>query len=559
MRTARWFTTGVLVAGLMTAGGPAGPALAVPKPPASHPAINRVDLETSTVFDLQKAMHTHKLTSVQLTAFYLNRIRQLNPILHAVIETNPAALREAAASDAHRALHGPRSDLEGIPVLLKDNVGTGDQEHTTAGSFALIGAHPSDAFLVRKLRAAGAIILGKANLSEWANFRSLTSSSGWSARGGQTNNPYVLDRNPCGSSSGSAVAAAANLATVTIGTETDGSIVCPSGQNDDVGIKPTLGLVSRNGIVPISAQQDTAGPITRNMTDAAVVLSIIQGVDPADPATAAAGPFVHRNYVDDLNKHALRGKRIGVWRGGGDVPSVNAVTDQTIATLRAHGATVIDNIDLPGLDDAFNNEFPALLVEFRHDINAYLAATPGNHPADLAGLIAFNRAHASIEMPFFQQEIFEMAQATSGDETDPTYIQERRTATTAARNAIDSALAANHLDAVVAPTNGPAWVTNLQTGDTFDQFVSASGPGAIAGYPDLTVPAGYADGSLPIGMSFFGTAWSEPKLIAMGYAFEQATHARVPPQFLPTLPASAEAQSKASPNLSTPALAHSGT
>jgi amidase len=556
MRIARWFTAGVLVAGLMTVGGPAAPAVAAPRPPATHPTINGIDLEKSTVVNLQKAMHTHKLTSVQLTAFYLNRINQLNPILHAVIETNPTALLDAAASDAYRARRGPRSDLEGIPVLLKDNVGTGDQEHTTAGSFALIGAHPSDAFLVSRLRAAGAIILGKANLSEWANFRSLTSSSGWSGRGGQTNNPYVLDRNPCGSSSGSAVAAAANLATVTIGTETDGSIVCPAGQSDDVGIKPTLGLVSRNGVIPISAQQDTAGPITRNMTDAAVVLSVIQGVDPGDPATAAAGPFVNRNYVDDLNKHALRGKRIGVWRGGGDVPSVNAITDQTIATLRAQGATVIDNIDLLGLDEAFNNEFPALLLEFKHDINAYLAATPGNHPADLAGLIAFNKANASIEMPFFQQEIFELAQATSGDETDPTYIQERHTATSAARNAIDSALAADHLDAVVAPTNGPAWVTNLQTGDTFDEFVSASGPGAIAGYPDLTVPAGFVDGSLPIGMSFFGTAWSEPKLIAMGYAFEQATHARVPPPFLPTLPTSAVARSKASPKLSTPALAH---
>src|SRR5215467_3798691 len=318
MRIARWFTTGVLVAGLMTVGGPAVPALAAHKPPATHPTINGIDLETSTVLDLQKAMHTHKLSSVQLTAFYLNRINQLNPILHAVIETNPSALLDAVASDAHRALHGPRSPLEGIPVLLKDNVDTADQEHTTAGSFALINAHPSaDAFLVSKLRAAGAIILGKANLSEWANFRSLTSSSGWSGRGGQTNNPYVLDRNPCGSSSGSAVSAAADLATVTIGTETDGSIVCPSGTNDDVGIKPTLGLVSRTGVVPISAEQDTAGPITRNMTDAAAVLSVIQGVDPADAATAAAGPFVHRDYLDNLNPHALQGKRIGVWRGGG--------------------------------------------------------------------------------------------------------------------------------------------------------------------------------------------------------------------------------------------------
>ena len=525
--------TAVLVFLPVLAGSPS--AAARPAPTAA--TLHGINLDSSTVLDLQRDMNSHRLNSVSLTAFYLARIHQLNPSLHAVIETNPDALREAVASDAHRRSHGARSALEGIPVLLKDNVGTGDREHTTAGSFALIGDNPSDAFLVGKLRAAGAIVLGKANLSEWANFRSTTSSSGWTARGGQTNNPYVLDRNPCGSSSGSAVAAAADLATVTIGTETDGSIVCPSGTNDDVGIKPTLGLVSRTGVVPISAEQDTAGPITRNMTDAAAVLSVIQGVDPADAATTAAGPFVHRDYLSDLNSQALHGKRIGVWRGGGDVADVNAVTDATIAKLRSLGATVIDNVDLPGLDDAFNNEFPALLVEFKHDINAYLAATPGHHPADLAGLIDFDNAHASVEMPFFKQEIFDMAQATNGDLTDPTYVQERETATGAARNAIDSALAANHLDAIVAPTNGPAWVTNHATGDDFTNFVSASGPAAIAGYPDLTVPAGYTNGGvLPIGMSFFGTAFSEPSLIAMGYAFEQATHARHAPAFLPTLP-----------------------
>jgi amidase len=516
-----------------------GSPSAAARPAPSTATLNGINLDSSTVLDLQRDMRKHRLSSVALTAFYLARIHQLNPSLHAVIETNPDALRDAVASDLRRRSHGARSPLEGIPVLLKDNVGTGDREHTTAGSFALIGDNPADAFLVTKLRAAGAIVLGKANLSEWANFRSTTSSSGWTARGGQTNNPYVLDRNPCGSSSGSAVAAAADLATVTIGTETDGSIVCPSGTNDDVGIKPTVGLVSRTGVIPISAQQDTAGPITRNMTDAAAVLSVIQGVDPADSATTAAGPYVHRNYLTDLNSHALRGKRIGVWRGGGDVADANAVTDATIAKLRSLGATVIDNIDLPGLDAAENAEFPALLVEFKHDINAYLAATPGHHPADLAGLIDFDNQHAAVEMPFFQQEIFDMAQATNGDETDPTYLAERAAATGGARNAIDSALAANHLDAIVAPTNGPAWVTNHATGDDFTNFVSASAPAAIAGYPDLTVPAGYANGGvLPIGMSFFGTAFSESSLIAMGYAFEQATHARHAPSFLPTLPIS---------------------
>jgi amidase len=537
MRRTGRFATVLVAAALVVISALAGTRAAAAKPPVTQAQLHGVDLDTSTVLDLQRDMGKHRFTSAQLTGFYLSRIQQLNPELHAVIETNPDALSEAVASDVHRTQHGSRGPLDGIPVLLKDNVGTGDREHTTAGSFALLADHPVDASLVIKLRAAGAVILGKANLSEWANFRSFTSSSGWSGRGGQTNNPYVLDRNPCGSSSGSAVAAAADLATVTIGTETDGSIVCPSGTNDDVGIKPTLGLVSRTGVIPISAEQDTAGPITRNMTDAAAVLSVIQGVDPSDPATAVAGPFVQRNYVDDLDANALRGKRIGVWRGGGDVAEVNAVTGAAIAKLRAQGATVIDNIDLPGLDDAFNNEFPALLVEFKHDINAYLAATPGQHPADLEGLINFDIQHADIEMPFFKQEIFDLAQATNGDLTDPTYIQERTTATTAARNAIDTALAANDLDAIVAPTNGPAWVTNLQTGDDFTNFVSASGPAAVAGYPDLTVPAGYADnGQLPIGMSFFGTAFSEPSLIAMGYAFEQATHARRAPAFLPTLP-----------------------
>jgi amidase len=537
MRRTGRFATVLVAAALVVISALAGTRAAAAKPPVTPAQLHGVDLDTSTVLDLQRDMGKHRFTSAQLTGFYLSRIQQLNPELHAVIETNPDALSEAVASDVHRTQHGSRGPLDGIPVLLKDNVGTGDREHTTAGSFALLADHPVDASLVIKLRAAGAVILGKANLSEWANFRSFTSSSGWSGRGGQTNNPYVLDRNPCGSSSGSAVAAAADLATVTIGTETDGSIVCPSGTNDDVGIKPTLGLVSRTGVIPISAEQDTAGPITRNMTDAAAVLSVIQGVDPSDPATAVAGPFVQRNYVDDLDANALRGKRIGVWRGGGDVAEVNAVTDAAIAKLRAQGATVIDNIDLPGLDDAFNNEFPALLVEFKHDINAYLAATPGQHPADLEGLINFDIQHADIEMPFFKQEIFDLAQATNGDLTDPTYIQERTTATTAARNAIDTALAANDLDAIVAPTNGPAWVTNLQTGDDFTNFVSASGPAAVAGYPDLTVPAGYADnGQLPIGMSFFGTAFSEPSLIAMGYAFEQATQARRAPTFLPTLP-----------------------
>jgi amidase len=540
MRMIRWYLPAVVAAGLVAAGTPA--IATPPAPEATGTVVHGIDLERATVLDLQGAMNAHRLSSVELTTFYLNRIRALNPKLHAVIETNPDALGDAVRSDISRLRHASRSALDGIPVLLKDNVDTADDQHTTAGSFALIGARPArDAFLAQKLRAAGAIILGKANLSEWANFRSTTSSSGWSGRGGQTNNPYVLDRNPCGSSSGSAVAAAANLATVTIGTETDGSIVCPSGVNDAVGIKPTLGLVSRSGVVPISAQQDTAGPITRSVTDAAAVLSVIQGVDPRDPGTAPAGPYVRRDYLRALRPGALRGARIGVWRGGGDSADVNAVLATTLDRLRSLGATIVDNVDLPGINDAFNNEFPALLTEFKHDINAYLAGTPGRHPADLAGLIAFNQAHADIEMPFFKQEIFEQAQATTGDLNDPAYKQQRATATGAAQNAINTAVATNHLDAILAPTNGPAWVTDLQHGDDFTNFVGASGPAAIAGYPDLTVPAGHVQGVLPIGVSFFGGAFSEPMLISLAYAFEHATHARKAPTFLPTLPPMAPA------------------
>src|SRR6266542_2432028 len=423
MRTLRWSVPLLLTLGLALAGTP---AVAVqPVDTGVETTLAGVDLERATVLDLQRAMSSHRFSSVLLTAFYVRRIHALNPSLHAVIETNTDALRQAAASDLQRRRHGARSALEGIPVLLKDNVDTADREHSTAGSFALVRSTPArNAFLAQRLRAAGAVILGKANLSEWANFRSLHSSSGWSGRGGQTNNPYVLDRNPCGSSSGSGAAAAANLATVTIGTETDGSIVCPSGA--------------------ISAEQDTAGPITRNVTDAAAVLSVIQGVDPRDPATGPAAPFVGRDYLRALDSGALRGARIGVWRApAADNPEVAAQLEQTVNRVRALGATIVDNITLPGLDQVDANEFPALLTEFKHDINAYLAARPDPHPADLAGLIAFNIANKDIEMPFFQQEIFELAQATTGDLNDPTYRQQRATATSAARNAIDTAVATN--------------------------------------------------------------------------------------------------------------------
>jgi amidase len=528
---ARWLAAAALTAGL-SMGAPAHADDVGTRP--IDTLLRGLDLDRVTVLDMQLAMDRGRFDSVTLTRFYLDRIRTVDPLLHAVIQTNPAALQEAARSDQRRR-RGARGALDGIPVLLKDNIDTAGPLRTTAGSLALLGARPArDAFLVQRLRAAGAVILGKANLSEWANFRSSPSSSGWSAVGGQTNNPYVLDRNPCGSSSGSAVAAAASLAAVTIGTETDGSIVCPAGTNGVVGIKPTLGLVSRAGVVPISLEQDTAGPIARNVTDAAAVLSAIQGADPRDPATV---PGENRDYLKALNPDALAGKRIGVWRSvAGDNQEVLATLDATVATLRARGATVVDNLELAGMDQAGEAEFAALLTEFKHDLNVYLAGAPGRHPRDLAGLIEFNKRHASTELRYFGQELFEQAQATTGDLNDPEYRALREKATSLARQAIDSVVAANRLDAMLAPTNHGAWLTDLVKGDDFTGFVSSSAPAAVSGYPAITVPGGYARNVLPLGVTFFGGRFSEPTLIALGYAFEQAGEVRKPPAYLRTLP-----------------------
>ncbi|WP_238847207.1 amidase [Nocardia arthritidis] len=492
------------------------------------PAVLGFDLNTATIPDLQQRMDHGQLTSVQLTLAYLHRIDAVDGKIHSVISRNPLALAEAAASDARHLAGRVNSPLDGIPVLLKDNIDTQVQP-ATAGSRALPPSRPAaTAPLAERLERGGAVILGKTNLSEWANFRSTKSTSGWSGVGGQTNNPYVLDRNPCGSSSGSGAAVAATLAQVAIGTETDGSIVCPAGINDVVGHKPTLGLVSRTGVVPISAEQDTAGPMARHVVDTAITLSMLQGADAADPATTAIPADQPQDYAALLRPDALRGSRIGVWRMSGADIDVDRVVQDAVQTLTAQGATVVD-VDLPYQDTIGANEFPALLTEFRHDLNAYLTHRPG-HPATLDELITFNR-NDSIELSRFGQEIFEMA-AQAPDSTDPTYRQQRATATDLARRSIDETLAKFHLDAIMAPTNSPAWKTNYTTGDTIG--IQSATPAAAAGYPNISIPAGFA-GPLPIGVSFFTQRWADARVLAFAAAFENAAPARRAPEFIPTI------------------------
>ena len=495
---------------------PVGAAPAVS--PFAAGTLAGLDMERVTIPQLQSAMGAGRLSSTALTSYYLDRINRIDPLVNAVLALNGGALSQAAASDRVRRTAGPRSLLEGIPILLKDNIDTADQG-ATAGSEALLASRPDDAALVQRLRAAGAVIIGKANLSEWANFRDFNSTSGWSAVGGQTNNPYVLDRNPCGSSSGSGAGVAASLAVVAIGTETDGSIVCPAGQNGVVGHKPTLGYVSGDGVVPISHRQDTAGPLARNVTDAAIVLDVIDGRS--------------EDYTDALDREALRGARIGVWSSvtGDTSPEVDALVDRAVQRLRQLGATPVE-VDLPYQEQLGTNEFPALLVEFDHDIDEYLAATPGAHPDDLAGLIAFNRARADTELVYFGQDIFELALSTGGDLTDPRYQRARAVATTAAQRSIDETLASYNLDAIVAPTNSPAWETTLGEGDAF-KFGSSS-PAAAAGYPNVSVPLGYV-GPLPVGLSVFAGAGDDAKVLGLAYAWEQATHVRHAPMYRATL------------------------
>jgi amidase len=507
--------------------------------------VSGIDVDATTIPELQQLMNSRRMNSVELTNFYLRRIRQLNPTLNAVITVSPTALADARAADAARR-SGDHRPLLGIPIIVKDNVDTSGMP-TTAGSWALAGSTPGDAFIAAKLKAAGAMIIGKANLSEWANFRSGPSSSGWSGIGGQTNMPYVLDRNPCGSSSGSGVVAAADLAVAAVGTETDGSIVCPSGANGDVGIKPTLGLWSRAGVVPISANQDTAGPIARNVTDAAVLLGAATGVDPNDAATAAQAGHAFTNYTQFLDDEALKGARIGVWRAGTYDPSlvgpvVEPILADTIAALKAQGATIVDPADIDL--SATANEFPALLCEFKTDIATYLhtyvdgtnPVSGGAYPQTLAELIAFDQAHPQLEGPW-NDLVFELAEETNGRDADCADLREATTPPV--QDAINQVLADNDLDAIIALTNGPAWPTNSNPdeGDLdghFEYFVGSSTAAAVSGYADITVPAGH-DAGLPIGITFIGGRWAEPELLGLAYDYEQATKVRVPPQFIPTI------------------------
>jgi len=477
----------------------------------------------ATVAALQRALSSGSLTSAALTASYLDRIERLNPGLHAVISVSANAPAEAAASDAARASGTVRGPLEGIPVLLKDNIAAAGLP-ATAGSPALAGAESGDAFLVSGLRAAGAVILGKANLSEWANIRSTGSSSGWSTLGGQTVNPRGAGRNPSGSSSGSAAAVAAGLAPAAVGTETNGSIVSPASACGVVGLKPTVGLVSRHGVVPISGVQDTAGPMTCCVADAAALLGPIAGPDPADAATARA-PGLPGDYTAFLDAGALAGARLGIWRDGSKLASraTAAVLEAAVERLRSAGAQIVDPVALPGLDEAGEPELIALLHEFKHDLNAYLAALPGEHPMTLAELIEFNKRNADQVLVHFDQDLFERAEATSGDLSDPAYLTARGEADRIHHAALDGALAEHQLDAVVSLTGGPARLTDHVLGDLSD--FSTSGPAAVCGYPSLTVPAGDV-GGLPVGLSLSGPAWSEPRLIALGFAFEQATEVR---------------------------------
>jgi amidase len=507
-------------------------------PLAAPPEVKSFELDEITIAELQDGMKSGRFTARSLVEQYTARVAEIDksgPTINSVIELNPEAEAIADALDQERTAKGPRGPLHGVPVLIKDNIDTSDRMMTTAGSLALVGSKPAkDSAVAQRLRTAGAVILGKTNLSEWANIRSSHSTSGWSGRGGLTKNPYALDRNPCGSSSGTGAGISANLATVGIGTETDGSIVCPSSSNGLAGIKPTVGLVSRAGIIPISHTQDGAGPMARTVKDAAILLGALTGADADDPATAASAGKSQTDYAQYCDPHGLKDARIGVARKYfGFSDAVDALMEESLDVLRKQGATLVDPADIATFGKFDDSELTVFLYELKADLNAYLAKLGSDAPVhSLKQIIEFNERNHDKEMPYFGQDLFVKAEA-KGPLTEKEYLDALARCRQLARTeGIDALMDKYHLDAIVAPTGGPAWLTDLINGDHVAG--GSSNAAAVAGYPNINVTAGYLLG-LPVGISFFGRAWSEPVLIKLAYSFEQATGARRKPRFLPTL------------------------
>ncbi len=537
----RSFLKTTLIGSAAAAATPLYPALGAARetaPAISAPEVKAFELDEITIAELQDGMKSGKFTARSLVEKYQERIEQIDkqgPSVNAIIELNPDALSIAQALDEERKGKGPRGPMHGIPVLIKDNIGTADKMMTTAGSLALVGSRPlQDSHVAKQLRAAGAVIVGKTNLSEWANIRSSHSVSGWSGRGGLTKNPYALDRNPCGSSSGTGAGISANLCAAGIGTETDGSIVCPSSSNGLAGIKPTVGLVSRSGIIPISHTQDGAGPMCRTVRDAATVLSALTGVDPDDAATTASAGKSYADYTQFCEANGLKGARIGVARKYfGFSDSVDALMEQSLDAMKRQGATLIDPAEIETLGKFDESELLVFMYELKADLNAYLARLGPNAPVrTLKEIIEFNERNRQKELPYFGQDLFLKAEG-KGPLTEKAYLDalenNRRLSRT---EGIDATMDKFRLDAIVAPTGGPAWLTDLLTGDHFGG--GSSNAAAVAGYPNINVTAGFIFG-LPVGISFFGRAWSEPTLIRLAYSFEQATKARRAPRFLPTI------------------------